>query len=380
MARTDRHARQLLNSLRMSEQELVALVGRLREGGGDDGKNSGRQHTRFDYVQPVVILSIEHPGGNRVEIPVASINLSRRGIGLIHSAYVHEGSRCTIRIGRKGEPPLSVPGEVVRCMHRGGRVHEIGVRFDTEIDARSILSLSVTSESWSCENVNPARLTGRVLVVDDDDLIQRLVPGLLKPTSLSVEVCGTADGALERHEGCDLILCDFFLGDATGESLVARLRERGSDQPVIMMTARNTPEIRERIAACGATSFLSKPFTRETLLRALAEFLLAREDADPLASGLPEGDERRRLIPAFHESLPDLADELEAGMAEGDPDRIGRVCRAVIDEADALGLEALVELAREAAGLLAGSENTEAAMPKLSELADVFRRADAQAA
>jgi len=380
MANTDRHTKQLLNSLRISERELAEIVQQMQEGSPENAQNSGRQHTRFDFLQQVVIFEIEHPGGNRVEIPVASVNLSRQGIGLVHSSYVHPGSRCTIKIRQEGKRPLNIPGEVIRCSYRSGRIHEVGVRFDEEIDTRAILSLNSMSESWSRENVDPSLLSGRVLVVDDDDLICRLVEGLLKSTSLQVQTATTTDEGMEKIAGCDLILCDFFLDKETGDTLVERLRREGYTTPVIMMTSETSPEIRARIVDCGATSFISKPFNRDTLMRAFAEFLLGSGTADPLESTLGEEDGRRELIPAFRESLERSAAELEESIQADDRERIELVCKKVQDGAASLGFEGLCQMARDAVVALEQSESTNAAMPKLSQLAGVFRQANTKAA
>lgn len=380
MANSDQHTKQLLNSLRVNERELAEIVQQLQEGAPENAQNSGRQHTRFDFLQQVVIFEIEHPGGNRVEIPVASVNLSRQGIGLVHSSYVHTGSRCTIKIRQEGQRPLNIPGEVIRCIYRTGRIHEIGVRFDEEIDARAILSLNSMSESWSRENVDPSLLAGRVLVVDDDDLICRLVEGLLKSTSLQVQVAKTTDEAIEKIAGCDLILCDYYLDKETGDVLVERLRQEGYTTPVIMMTSESTPEIRERIESCGANSFISKPLNRDSLMRAFAEFLLGTGPADPLESTLGEEDGRRELIPAFRESLERSATELEEGIKADDRERIEMICKKVQDGAASLGFDSLCQMARDAVDALEQSESTKAAMPKLSQLAGVFRQANAKAA
>lgn len=109
-------------------------------------------------------------------------------------------------------------------------------------------------------------MTGRILVVDDEPAIRRLVRGAAERAGHSVSEAGTAAEALTeaRREGCELVVLDLGLPDRDGIELVALLK--AMDRAVIVLTARDaTPE---KVAALdlGADDYVVKPFDTEELL------------------------------------------------------------------------------------------------------------------
>ncbi|WP_348234565.1 hypothetical protein, partial [Salmonella enterica] len=55
-------------------------------------KSRKRVHARWPFRKLNLQLDIQHPGGTATSLRVASRNLSRSGIGLLHSAFVHAKS------------------------------------------------------------------------------------------------------------------------------------------------------------------------------------------------------------------------------------------------------------------------------------------------
>jgi CheY-like chemotaxis protein len=110
----------------------------------------------------------------------------------------------------------------------------------------------------------------RVLVVDDEDLVRRVIATLLRRSGL--EVIEARDGldALEkvREIRPDLVLTDLNMPRCDGEALCRALSELPATAsiPVVVMTGRNADETRMRQLGCVAV--LYKP-----LLPSLAERL-----------------------------------------------------------------------------------------------------------
>jgi DNA-binding response OmpR family regulator len=111
----------------------------------------------------------------------------------------------------------------------------------------------------------------RVLVVEDDPEISRfLVEGLTEERCL---VDLVADGAaaidLATAEEYDAVVLDLMLPGADGFEVCRRLRARGVDTPIIMVTARDA--LADRVAGLdgGADDYLVKPFAFEELLARL---------------------------------------------------------------------------------------------------------------
>ncbi len=109
-------------------------------------------------------------------------------------------------------------------------------------------------------------MTGRILIVDDEAAIRRLVRGAVERAGYTVSEAATAADALAqaRREGCGLVLLDLGLPDRDGIELVPLLAEMG--RAVIVLTARDATA--EKVAALdlGAADYVVKPFDTEELL------------------------------------------------------------------------------------------------------------------
>src|SRR6185503_19449676 len=123
-------------------------------------------------------------------------------------------------------------------------------------------------------------MAAKILVVDDDANVQRLLQYTLKPEGYDVVVA--SDGAegfrLWGAEAPDLILLDVMLPKLDGYQVAAKIRsEEGSAShvPIIMLTAEREVEQKVRGLRAGADDYLIKPFHPAELL-ARIKSLLAR--------------------------------------------------------------------------------------------------------
>jgi two-component system, OmpR family, KDP operon response regulator KdpE len=109
-------------------------------------------------------------------------------------------------------------------------------------------------------------MTGRILIVDDEPAIRRLIRRAVERAGHSVEEAATAAEALAhaRREGCELVLLDLGLPDRDGLELVPLLK--AMDRAVIVLTARDETE--EKVAALdlGADDYVIKPFDTDELI------------------------------------------------------------------------------------------------------------------
>ena len=107
----------------------------------------------------------------------------------------------------------------------------------------------------------------RVLVVDDDPLLVRLVRTHLEKAGYRVLTAADGDQALElaATELPDLVVLDLMLPRLHGLEVCRRIREF-SLVPVVMLTARGEPMDRLRGFEMGADDYLAKPFMPAELL------------------------------------------------------------------------------------------------------------------
>jgi CheY-like chemotaxis protein len=119
----------------------------------------------------------------------------------------------------------------------------------------------------------------KILVVDDDKDIQRLLA--LRLGSAGYETAFASDGitaiSAARQQAPDLIVLDLGLPAGDGFSVLERLQAlpQLASIPVIVLTARESPEARARALEAGVERFVAKPFESEALLEAIAAALSA---------------------------------------------------------------------------------------------------------
>ena len=116
----------------------------------------------------------------------------------------------------------------------------------------------------------------KVLLVEDDPLIaESLVLALQISAGLDVHVAPTGVAALAacREMTFDTIIVDLRLPDTDGIALVAALRERGLDQPVMVLSAQTGATDRHRARGLDVAAWLNKPVSTETVVDYLQQML-----------------------------------------------------------------------------------------------------------
>ena len=119
----------------------------------------------------------------------------------------------------------------------------------------------------------------RVLVVEDDAAISRVLQLELEHEGYSVEVARDGLSGLERAlKEPDLIILDLMLPRMDGMEVCRRVRAK-SRVPIIMLTAKD--RVPERVAGLdsGADDYLTKPFATEELLARVRARLREKEPA-----------------------------------------------------------------------------------------------------
>ncbi len=109
----------------------------------------------------------------------------------------------------------------------------------------------------------------RVLIVDDDPILARVVSRYLQRHGLETEWAGDAQAALTavQRQRPDLVLLDVMLPGRDGHHVCRDLRARW-DVPVLMLTALADEDARVAGLEAGADDYVCKPFSpRELVLR-----------------------------------------------------------------------------------------------------------------
>ena len=142
----------------------------------------------------------------------------------------------------------------------------------------------------------------RVLVIDDEPQIHRLLRSALGASGFAVERADSASEGLRlaRSRAPDAVLLDVNLPDLNGHEVLAQLRSF-SDVPVIMLSARNLET--EKIAALdgGADDYVVKPFAVGELMARIRVAMRHRRAEEGISEvvhfpGLTVDISRRRVV------------------------------------------------------------------------------------
>ncbi|HVB00846.1 MAG TPA: response regulator transcription factor [Acidimicrobiales bacterium] len=138
----------------------------------------------------------------------------------------------------------------------------------------------------------------RILVVEDDERIASFLVKGLRAEGYVTNVVSSGEKAEllleDPDETFDLVLLDIRLPGMSGEEVLVRLRQRDTQLPVIIITARIGIGERVRGLDLGANDYVTKPFAFEELLARIRAVL--RSSTQPSANELVVGDLRFDLL------------------------------------------------------------------------------------
>uniref|UniRef100_UPI0040564F2C response regulator transcription factor n=1 Tax=Candidatus Electronema sp. TaxID=2698783 RepID=UPI0040564F2C len=122
----------------------------------------------------------------------------------------------------------------------------------------------------------------KILVVEDEQRLARLLKKGLEENAFAVDVCHDGEEGLYMAETSpyDAMVLDVMMPKMDGFTLLRNLRERNIKTPVIMLTARGEVESRVKGLNSGADDYLAKPFDFAELLARLTA-LIRRSKGQP---------------------------------------------------------------------------------------------------
>ena len=252
----------------------------------------------------------------------------------------------------------------------------------------------------AAETNKPSRLTGRVLLAEDNLVNQEVASAMLQRIGVTTKIANNGQEALEllQQESFDLVLMDCQMPIMDGFDATACIRQRETKRglpalPIVALTANAISGDREHCLAQGMSDYLSKPFSQEQLHQLLARWLPERSaqsdqnaeltTADPVIpnvtqiSGAAAGASATaieidqqvirqlrelregllpRLIELFREGSPPLLSQIEAALNQQNADMLYKTAHNLKNSAANLGLIELAAACRDCeAGARQGS-------------------------
>jgi len=310
--------RKVVDTIRLSSTDVTAIMAELDgAGGGASPSKPLRFLKRWKFRGSAAIVSVLDKANNRTNFVVQPRDLSASGIGVLHGAFIHPGTRCLVGLRRLDGTVATIPGKIVRCRHIRNRLHELGVQFDERVSPADFIAFD-NEQVFQVERVELAKLSGTLLVVSDSQTDQQLLAHYFKSSGLDLIFAqddGAAIGMID--EAPSLIFIDAQVAQGKGIELVQQLRDRGAAQPIIVLTAEIDAAIRERALHAGADEILVKPCPPELFHQAAAEYLESSSERDAVSalhfvvSSAKQIGLELELVESFAKQLRDVAKSLE---------------------------------------------------------------------
>jgi two-component system, cell cycle sensor histidine kinase and response regulator CckA len=162
------------------------------------------------------------------------------------------------------------------------------VDITSELDHGTVVTIFLPAASGDVvtpdEQVTPgerASATATVLLVEDQDPVRRQASRILEAHGYSVRQAASADEALVQWEPVDVLVTDVVMPGMSGQQLAERMREREPGLRVVFMSGHTDDMVVRAGARQGDIAFVQKPFTRDSLLRAVEEALAQEPSAAP---------------------------------------------------------------------------------------------------
>jgi DNA-binding NtrC family response regulator len=116
----------------------------------------------------------------------------------------------------------------------------------------------------------------RILVVEDEEKLRRVLELQLVSAGFDVDKAATAEDGLKLVDRADLVLTDLRLPQMDGLQLLALIRRQNAQVPVIVMTAFGSIETAVESMKAGATDFVLKPFSLDHVMQVVNKALEMR--------------------------------------------------------------------------------------------------------
>ena len=125
----------------------------------------------------------------------------------------------------------------------------------------------------------------RVLVIDDQSDVRTMISIVLRINHFEIVEAASAEAGLKAFEEAsfDLAIVDIFLQDSNGSDLIATMRERVPDLPVIAISGMTALDFLPKSPELADVVCLQKPFRPGDLTRAIAA---ARQAVRPSANAV----------------------------------------------------------------------------------------------
>jgi signal transduction histidine kinase/AmiR/NasT family two-component response regulator len=224
-----------------------------------------------------VKLNISKVSENRLKFEVkdSGIGLNPRQQNMIFRKFDQADSSTTKKYGGTGLG-LAISKQLVELMNGKIWVESqkgVGSSFIFEIDLKSSTNKNINLEKDVSDA--PTFANNRILLVEDNEINQQIILGLLEDSKLVIDIANNGQEAVDMFDikEYELILMDIQMPLMDGLEATKRIRRRDDEIPIIAISANATNDDIAKSLDVGMNEHLSKPIDIDKLYSALSKYL-----------------------------------------------------------------------------------------------------------
>lgn len=241
-------------------------------------------------------------------------------------------------------------------------VPEVGSCFTLTISTgrlSGVESLSICPDFEHAENIQNSkekqlRLSGRVLLTEDNQDNQRLVSLLLKRMGVEYEIANNGKEAITQaaKNAFDVILMDVQMPVMDGLTATRLLRQQGYTGAIVALTANAMQQEKQECVEAGCNDVCTKPIDHIVFGQVLSQFLGKAEvsqnvSGPPIVSSLmSEEPDLADLIREFVKKIPDMIKNIEEAYADREVEVLRREVHTLKGTGGNFGYAELFDIAK----------------------------------
>ncbi|MFK5915631.1 MAG: response regulator [Woeseiaceae bacterium] len=236
------------------------------------------------------------------------------------------------------------------------------------------------SSSQSIVNAVKAKVSGTVLLAEDNIDNQRLVTMYLKKLGADVIIANNGKEAIEisKAQNVDLILMDMQMPVMNGLEATKILRSTGFTKPIISLTANAMKEDVEACYKAGSDDFVQKPISQQTFMNVITQYLnvidVSQTSREPITSSvLIDEPEMLDLVVRFISKIPEYINAIELSMNDKNWKAFKQAVHDFKGTSGNYGFEELYKLTMDIEFELA-KENYNVLLSHVNSLIEVYKR------
>jgi len=261
----------------------------------------------------------------RFEIRDSGIGLSKEQIGRLFKSFSQADSTTTRKFGGTGLG-LAISKQLVEIM--GGKIWvesemNVGSRFFFEIELDEVEGKKESPKKVDLNIIKEQLKTlkgSRILLVEDNQLNQEVIFGMLKNSGIEIEVAYNGAEAVDIYKSqkgkIELILMDIQMPIMDGYEASKIIRKIDNKIPIIAFSANSMKSDINKSEECGMNEHINKPIKADRFFEILLKYIPKKIDVDVVASAQNISDIVERAAPRFkyieiEKVVPEVIESME---------------------------------------------------------------------